>query len=78
MASVYSGHGKPFKNVCPSGTIRAIIARISPRLRPLAFGTALGLTALAATPVADGFCGFYVSGAKAKLFNNATVVVLMR
>jgi len=27
---------------------------------------------------ADAFCGFYVSGAGAKLFNNATQVVLMR
>jgi MYXO-CTERM domain-containing protein len=33
------------------------------------------------TPVLDalrGFCGFYVAGADAKLFNDATVVVLMR
>jgi len=27
---------------------------------------------------ADAFCGFYVSGADAELFNNATMVVLMR
>ncbi len=27
---------------------------------------------------AEAFCGFYVSGADAKLFNNATLVVLMR
>src|SRR6266849_991249 len=27
---------------------------------------------------ADAFCGFYVGGADAKLFNNATQVVLMR
>src|SRR5688572_23763736 len=27
---------------------------------------------------AGAFCGFYVSGADAKLFNNATQVVLMR
>ena len=27
---------------------------------------------------ADAFCGFYVSGADAKLYNNATMVVLMR
>lgn len=50
----------------------------SMRLRPLAFATCLGLAALAATPVADAFCGFYVSGADQKLFNNATMVVLMR
>jgi hypothetical protein len=29
-------------------------------------------------PPADAFCGFYVGGADAKLFNNATQVVLMR
>lgn len=42
---------------------------------------AVGLAALAvllATVRADAFCGFYVSGADAKLFNNATQVVLMR
>ncbi|HRI68532.1 MAG TPA: DUF2330 domain-containing protein, partial [Polyangium sp.] len=32
----------------------------------------------AAAPVADAFCGFYVAGADAKLFNNATMVVMMR
>jgi hypothetical protein len=40
------------------------------------------LTALAAlaigAPRADAFCGFYVGGAGAELFNNATQVVLMR
>src|SRR5690606_7441758 len=36
-----------------------------------------GVTAL--TPrSSEAFCGFYVAGADAKLFNNATVVVLMR
>ena len=35
-------------------------------------------TALAAPRSADGFCGFYVSGGGADLFNNATQVVLMR
>ncbi len=30
------------------------------------------------TSIAQAFCGFYVSGADAKLFNNATQVVLMR
>src|SRR3954463_1081096 len=35
--------------------------------------------ALTAIPrEASAFCGFYVSGADAKLFNNATMVVLMR
>ncbi|HEY8042148.1 MAG TPA: DUF2330 domain-containing protein [Polyangiaceae bacterium] len=36
-----------------------------------------GAVALGA-PDARAFCGFYVSGADAKLFNNATQVVLMR
>jgi hypothetical protein len=43
--------------------------------------SALGLFALAAVtvaPSASAFCGFYVSGAGEKLFNNATQVVIMR
>jgi MYXO-CTERM domain-containing protein len=36
------------------------------------------LLAYAAPQTADAFCGFYVSGADAKLYNNATQVVLMR
>src|SRR6202007_2790903 len=34
--------------------------------------------AAAAPRPASAFCGFYVSGAGQKLFNNATTVVLMR
>ena len=46
-------------------------------------GGILVLSALAAAitahaPPADAFCGFYVSGADSKLFNNATQVVLLR
>src|ERR1700758_4015297 len=37
----------------------------------------IGIGVLSATNV-DAFCGFYVSGADAKLVNNATQVVLMR
>jgi MYXO-CTERM domain-containing protein len=40
---------------------------------------ALSALALAAAPAAaHAFCGFYVGGAGAKMFNNATEVVLMR
>jgi hypothetical protein len=39
------------------------------------FAAALGLSAASD---ASAFCGFYVGGAEAKLFNNATQVVLMR
>src|SRR5262245_22375131 len=39
----------------------------------------LAALACAVVPcVSDAFCGFYVSGADAKLFNDATLVVLMR
>ncbi|MCB9753208.1 MAG: DUF2330 domain-containing protein [Myxococcales bacterium] len=41
----------------------------------------LGVLALAASlrpAVAEAFCGFYVSGADSKLYNNATSVVLLR
>src|SRR4026209_2045833 len=41
-------------------------------------GMGLGTALLLATTQTDAFCGFYVSGADAKLFNNATQVVLMR
>src|SRR5262245_33904688 len=48
-------------------------------------GKAIGLGLLAGASLgalhardASAFCGFYVSGADAKMFNNATMVVLMR
>src|SRR3954471_13528196 len=47
------------------------IARLSAQL---AAATSVVLTAAHA----DAFCGFYVSGADGKLFNDATQVVLMR
>ena len=48
------------------------------RTRRLALALALAAPlALAAAP-ARAFCGFYVGGADATLFNNATLVVLMR
>ena len=34
--------------------------------------------ALAAPPPARAFCGFYVAGADTSLYNDATMVVLMR
>src|SRR3954468_23250423 len=46
-------------------------------MRALAFGLAT-LTAGLAAPAAHAFCGFYVGGAGAQMFNNATEVVLMR
>ena len=36
------------------------------------------LTALSSPREAEAFCGFYVAGADAELYNNATMVVLMR
>jgi len=46
------------------------------RVSPLA--AVLGLLLALPAPRARAFCGFYVGGADAKLFNNATMVVLMR
>lgn len=40
--------------------------------------TLLATAALLMPARSDAFCGFYVSGADAKLYNNATQVVLMR
>ena len=48
------------------------------RLRALALAAPLALAAITAAPSAEAFCGFYVAGADQKLFNNATMVVLMR
>jgi hypothetical protein len=42
-------------------------------------GVVLAAGAVVLTPrSADAFCGFYVAGGDAKLYNNATVVVMMR
>jgi MYXO-CTERM domain-containing protein len=41
-------------------------------------GAALIAGAVTTTDSAKAFCGFYVAGADAKLFNNATLVVMMR
>src|SRR5262245_58067152 len=46
--------------------------------RALAAAAVVAATAVTATPAAHAFCGFYVSGADTKLYNNATMVVLMR
>jgi MYXO-CTERM domain-containing protein len=47
-------------------------------MRRLIIATSI-LSAIAAAPrAADAFCGFYVEGSGAKLFNDATQVVLMR
>ncbi|WP_146658680.1 DUF2330 domain-containing protein [Enhygromyxa salina] len=37
-----------------------------------------GLALLSAPPEAEAFCGFYVAGADTQLYNNATMVVMMR
>jgi len=51
-------------------------------LRTLTLGAALAASALTVTLSSPGdaeaFCGFYVAGADAELYNNATMVVLMR
>jgi hypothetical protein len=44
----------------------------------LAIGIVLALATVGSPRAASAFCGFYVSGADTKLFNNATQVVLMR
>jgi uncharacterized protein (TIGR03382 family) len=41
-------------------------------------GVGLGLALLGTPASVDAFCGFYVAGADTKLYNNATMVVMMR
>jgi TonB family protein len=50
------------------------------RLTPLPLAAALlaGGATLLTPDTSEAFCGFYVAGADAELYNNATVVVLMR
>jgi hypothetical protein len=47
-------------------------------VRRAALAAMVALPALLVPRVADAFCGFYVAGGDAKLYNNATVVVMMR
>jgi len=51
---------------------------MSHRILPRLAGALLAALALFVAPRAEAFCGFYVGGAGAKLFNDATMVVLMR
>ncbi len=76
------------KTIAPESTPRRlfsedITARLGspPPMRSILRGGVIA--ALAVAPAlfasqADAFCGFYVGGADAKMFNDATVVVLMR
>jgi uncharacterized protein (TIGR03382 family) len=50
----------------------------SSRIATALAGLGLGLALLSAPSSVDAFCGFYVAGADAKLYNNATMVVMMR
>ena len=52
--------------------------RLGAALLPAAFAALAILTAALTPSSAEAFCGFYVGGADAKLFNDATQVVLMR
>jgi uncharacterized protein (TIGR03382 family) len=50
----------------------------SSRIATALAGLGLGLALLSVPASVDAFCGFYVAGADAKLYNNATMVVMMR
>ena len=55
------------------------LASFFKRTLPAAATVALATLAILAPPnEAQAFCGFYVSGADQKMFNNATMVVMMR
>src|SRR5438105_12883698 len=47
-------------------------------MRRLAFGLSVASIVVLATPTLWGFCGFYVSKADTKIFNEASQVVLVR
>jgi uncharacterized protein (TIGR03382 family) len=48
------------------------------KLLPGIAGLGLAVALLSAPSSVEAFCGFYVAGADAKLYNNATMVVMMR
>ena len=54
-----------------------MLTRSSRVLASLLLGASLATSALS-PPVASAFCGFFVSGADAQLYNNASQVVLLR
>src|SRR6185295_3621241 len=58
----------------PRAQVEAAQARGAQKVKRLA----IVLSILAAPAAARAFCGFYVAGADAKLYNNATMVVMMR
>ena len=49
-----------------------------PRRLPIVALSLATLITVASPREADAFCGFYVAGADAQLYNDATMVVLMR
>ena len=53
-------------------------SRKTARAAALLLAAALSAALTAEAPPAEAFCGFYVSGADTKLYNNATMVVLLR
>ena len=67
-----TGHGKQHEENSPTSAIarRNIVVGMTAL-------SALGASALLPA-AADAFCGFYVSGADASLYSNATMVVMMR
>ncbi len=65
-------------NPSPPSNRASRFARIT-RIAAATAGLALCGAALFAAPApAEAFCGFYVAGADAELYNNATMVVMMR
>ena len=66
-------------DLSPSPARSSSLVRSARRLGLLtALALAPALTLLAEPTPAQAFCGFYVAGADAEMFNNATLVVLMR
>jgi MYXO-CTERM domain-containing protein len=63
-----------------AATMPSKISRFRTRLLAgsLLSAVAAGALTLASPSTAEGFCGFYVAGAETELYNNATMVVLMR
>ena len=61
-----------------TGRFGGVLLAVMSRRHSFLATIALAVSLLFGSSTADAFCGFYVGGAGAKLFNDATVVVMMR
>jgi hypothetical protein len=64
---------------CPAARIKAIVDRVKIDMLRVLIAVSLTLVlTITSMPSARAFCGFYVAGVDAKLFNRASQVIIAR